>query len=111
MRAGAVRLLLSTTLAIATTHQFGQDGEVESVTLRNVSISYLGGGTVDDANRVVAEDVDRCPEQYCFGGLPALGAYVRHARNVQFINVKLTTRAADARQRTYLQDVEGFIDR
>jgi hypothetical protein len=42
--------------------------------------------------------------------LPAWGAYVRHAKNVEFKNVELTLREEDARQKIVLDDVEGFVE-
>ena len=50
------------------------------------------------------------PEQFFFGVLPAWGAYIRHARNVEFKNVELTLRGEDARQKIVLDDVEGFVN-
>lgn len=84
---------------------------VENVVLENVTISFPGHGTAEDAKRKVPEDIARYPEQFFFGTLPAWGAYVRHARNVKFINVKLKTRTKDARQRLHLEDVKGFVER
>jgi len=83
---------------------------VENVTLENVSISYPGGGSAEDAKRVVPEDIARYPEQFFFGTLPAWGAYIRHARNIRFINVKLKARTEDARKRVHLDDVKGFTE-
>lgn len=84
---------------------------VEDVLLENVKISYPGGGTREDAERVVPEDIARYPEQFFFGVLPAWGAYIRHARNIEFKNVTLETRGADARRKIVLDDVEGFVER
>ena len=84
---------------------------VENVTLRNVKISFSGHGTIEDARRVVPEDVERYPEQFFFGVLPSWGAYIRHARNIGFVNVELETRTPDARKRIHLEDVEGFVER
>ena len=84
---------------------------VENVTLENVVISYPGGGTPEDAKREVPEDIARYPEQYVFGVLPSWGAYVRHARNITFKNVELTTRDPDEREQLVLDDVEGFFER
>ena len=84
---------------------------VENVRLENVSISFPGQGTAEDAGHTVPEDAERYPEQFFFGVLPSWGAYVRHAKNVEFINVKLESRAADARKRIVLDDVEGFVER
>ena len=84
---------------------------IENVTLENIEISYPGGGTAEDAERVAPEDIARYPEQFFFGVLPSWGAYIRHARNIEFINVELNTRGTDARQKMYLEDVEGFVER
>ncbi len=84
---------------------------VEDVVLENVRISYPGGGTSEHAKQAVAEDVARYPEQYFFGVLPAWGAYIRHARHIEFRNVEVQTRALDRRERIVLDDVEGFVER
>ncbi len=82
---------------------------VEQVLLENVSISYPGGGTEEDACVVVPEDEDRYPEQYFFGVLPAWGAYLRHARKIAFRNVVFRTRTQDMRKEIVLDDVDDFI--
>ena len=87
------------------------DHYVVNVTLENVKISFPGHGTTADAQRNVPEDITRYPEQFFFGVLPSWGAFIRHARNVEFINVELTTRAEDARQKLHLEDVEEFVER
>ena len=58
----------------------------------------------------VAEDDDRYPEQYFFGVLPAWGAYIRHAKNIEFNNVEMTLRGEDARQKIVLDDVISFTE-
>ncbi|MGJ8656600.1 MAG: glycoside hydrolase family 28 protein [Akkermansiaceae bacterium] len=83
---------------------------VEDVIFENIVISYPGHGTEADAKRKVPEDVARYPEQYFFGVLPAWGGYIRHAKNVQFKNVTMTSLAKDAREKIVLDDVEGFVD-
>ncbi len=83
---------------------------VENVQLQNVTISFPGHGTKENAQRSVAEDEDRYPEQYFFGVLPAWGAYIRHAKNVEFKNVEMKLRGEDERQRIVLDDVEGFVE-
>ena len=84
---------------------------VENVRLENVTISFPGHGTTEDGQRTVAEDAEKYPEQYFFGVLPSWAAYIRHAKNVEFVNVKLEVRAVDAREKIYLEDVEGFVQR
>ncbi|WP_082050797.1 glycoside hydrolase family 28 protein [Neotamlana sedimentorum] len=84
---------------------------VENVVLENISISYPGGGTENDSKNYVPEDIARYPEQFFFGVLPAWGAYIRHAKNVQFTNVKMEARSEDKREMIVLDDVEGFINK
>ncbi|MFC1766473.1 glycoside hydrolase family 28 protein, partial [Planctomycetota bacterium] len=60
--------------------------------------------------RIVPEDEDRYPEQYFFGVLPAWGAYIRHAKDIEFKNVQLALRGEDARPKIVLDDVEGFVN-
>ena len=60
---------------------------------------------------MVPEDIARYPEQFFFGVLPAWGAYIRHARNIEFTNVELKIRTTDARQKMYIEDVEGFVEK
>ena len=81
---------------------------IEDVVLENITISYPGTGTAEEAKNVPAEDINRYPEQFFFGVLPAWGAYIRHAKNVEFKNVTLTAREEDARERIVLDDAEGF---
>ena len=82
---------------------------VEDIVLENIAISYPGQGNEADAQREVPEDIARYPEQYFFGVLPAWGAYIRHAKNVQFKNVTMTTRSEDAREKIVTFDVERFV--
>jgi len=83
---------------------------VEDIVLENVNISFPGYASEEEAKRVVPEDENRYPEQFFFGVLPAWGAYVRHAKNIEFKNVELTLRGEDARQKIVLDDVEGFVN-
>lgn len=82
---------------------------VEDVILENIKISYPGHGTEADAKREVAEDITRYPEQFFFGVLPSWGAYIRHAKNVNFKDVTMITRAKDARSKFVTIDVENFV--
>ena len=83
---------------------------IEDVVLENIKISYPSYGSKEDASRVVPEMEDRYPEQYFFGVLPAWGAYIRHAKNIQFKNIEMSLRGADARERIVMDDVEGFVE-
>jgi len=83
---------------------------VENVILKNIEISYPGGGTAEDANIVVPEDEARYPEQFFFGKLPSWGAYIRHATNIRFENVSMSTRTPDKREKIVLVGVDGFVN-
>ncbi|MDF7808782.1 sulfatase-like hydrolase/transferase [Pontiellaceae bacterium B12219] len=84
---------------------------VKDVLLENINISFPGYATEEEVDNVVAEDETRYPEQFFFGVLPAWGAYIRHAKNIEFKNVRLTTREPDAREMIVLDDVEGFVQK
>lgn len=83
---------------------------IENVLLENINISYPGGTLMSDVEEV-SEDEDIYPEQYFFGILPAWGAYVRHAKNVEFKNVNLTLRGSDEREKIVLDDVIDFVNK
>ena len=78
---------------------------VENVLLSDIEISFPGGGTAQEAGAIVMEDETRYPEQYFFGVLPSWGAFIRHARRIEFRNVLLHTRAPDQRDMIFLDDV------
>ncbi|MFC1766783.1 glycoside hydrolase family 28 protein [Planctomycetota bacterium] len=84
---------------------------VENIVLENIQLSYPGHGTQEHAKIIVPENENAYPEQFTFGVLPAWGAYIRHAKNVEFKNVTMTTGEPDARQKIVLHDVEGFVEK
>ncbi|MFI5379077.1 MAG: glycoside hydrolase family 28 protein [Tepidisphaerales bacterium] len=64
---------------------------IEHVTLRDVNLSFTGGGTAEQAKLVVkSPPVDARP-------LPAWGLYARNVKHLDLQNVRLTLDAADAR--------------
>lgn len=83
---------------------------IENVTLENIDISYPGGLPPNKIKLEVPEDEKRYPEQFFFGILPAWGAYIRHAKDIEFKNVKMSIRSADKRKMMVTEDVEGFIN-
>jgi len=74
---------------------------VENVTLSNISIHHKGGVTVGDLplinDSIKDEKEKEYPEATMWGNLPAKGFFVRHARNVEFQNVRILTEQPDAR--------------
>lgn len=81
---------------------------IEDVVLENIQISYPGNGRPEYSERQVPEDIARYPEQYFFGPLPAWGAYIRHAKDITFKNVTMSTRRPDPRDMIVLDDVQHF---
>jgi hypothetical protein len=80
---------------------------VEGITLENVRIGAAGGagrgGGRDEQERAAAY-----PEVTMFGGLPAFGLYVRHAREVILRNLQLGVERADPRAAVVADDVAGL---
>jgi len=71
----------------------------KDITLRNIDLTFPGGGTAADAVRPVPEKESDYPEAFMFNRqpLPAYGFYIRHADNVVLEDVRLRTLAPDAR--------------
>jgi hypothetical protein len=71
---------------------------VEDVVFRNIALTMSGGGTGEDAARVVPEVANAYPDAFSFGhSVPAFGFFIRHAEGVTFDNVKVTPAAIEAR--------------
>lgn len=81
------------------------ENDFEKMTLEN---SYPSGLTMDEVNPELPKVEERYPDQFFFGILPSWGANIRHAKNIEFKNVKMTTRKNDKREMIVTDDVEGF---
>lgn len=91
------------------------DAFIENVILENIEIHYPGGGNpnyakvgLDELNKIPELPKDY-PEFSMFKELPAWGFYVRHARNIIFKNVTMTSKKADYRTAIVLDDVKQMI--
>ena len=85
----------------------GDPGEdIEDIRLSNIRIYYKGGGTIEQAARVVPEFEKEYPEPYRFGILPSYGFYVRHVKDIQFNNIEVTLLKEDQRPAFILDDVK-----
>ncbi len=92
-------------ISIAGTPEARPDG----ITFSNVSITFPGGGTIEDAERRdIPERPRQYPEMFMFGVLPAYGLYARHARNITLHNVRFELAAPDARPAVVADDVDGL---
>ena len=77
---------------------------VERIRIRDVRLSLPGGGTRADAERVVPLLERAYPEYRNLGVLPALGAFVRHARGLRLDRVMFDRRRPDERPHIYQED-------
>lgn len=78
---------------------------VSEVRLAGIQLYSRGGGTREDAGRIVPEMAKDYPEPMLFGPLPAWGLYIRHASRVQLSDITLGLLAPDARPAIELDDV------
>lgn len=74
-------------------------GLVEDVVIRRLALGMEGGGAAEMARASVNENEKGYPDAHQFSktGLPAFGFFVRHARRIQFDDVKVTPALPDAR--------------
>jgi polygalacturonase len=80
--------------------------EIEDVRISNVIVEHAGGGTAQQAALKPAEDEAKYPEPGMFGGMPSHGFYIRHAKGIQFDNIRLIPAEPDVRPAFVLEDVE-----
>ena len=90
------------------------DYPVRNVSISNVSIHHQGGVFADEMDEIFEsvknEKEKDYPEATMWGNLPAKGFFVRHARNVWFSNIEVTTEQPDARPDFVEIDSEGWGD-
>jgi polygalacturonase len=85
-----------------------QESLIEDVNFSNIYIEYKGGGTKEDAMRVVPENEKNYPEPSMFGILPASTFYIRHAKNITFDNIRVSFQKEDFRPAFVLNNVHGI---
>lgn len=87
---------------------------IEEVVLKNITITYEGGGTKDkacfsyDTLSRVPENAAGYPEFSMFGELPAWALYVRHAKGISLNNVQFIQQQPDYRPAGIFDDVSGL---
>ena len=84
---------------------------IKNVSLSNIDIKHPGGGNPQFA-KVSLSELDKVPEIPAsypefskFVELPAWGVYIRHAKEIEFTNVKLSCSKKDYRTAIVLDDV------
>lgn len=79
--------------------------DITNLTLENIEITLAGGGTADDARKVVPEAIDQYPEVKTFGPkIPAYGVWARHVKGLKLINVKFNIGSNDLRPALVCED-------
>jgi hypothetical protein len=83
------------------------DHPVENIVFSDVSVTFPGGGTAEEAARTDIPDLrDTYPEYYMFGVLPAYGLFAQHVRGLSLNNVRFDLAAPDMRPATVYKDVK-----
>jgi len=81
---------------------------LENISISNVKISFVGGGTKQHAEASVAELPAKYPDSIMFGKLPAYGFYSRHVEGLTFRDVDLSFEQDDHRPALVCDDVENL---
>jgi len=81
---------------------------IEDVVLANLQFHYEGGGTTEQAARIVPEYEKDYPDPYNFGTMPAWGLFARHVKNLRLRDVDLRLLTPDARPAVHLENVTGL---
>jgi polygalacturonase len=79
------------------------------ITVSNCRLRTEEQGEAAWAERAIPEVVDKYPESWMMGHLPAYGFYVRHADRVRLRNVECIADKPDARPAIVCDDVEDVI--
>jgi polygalacturonase len=78
---------------------------IEDVSLSNIFIDYVGGGTAEQAKREVPEDEKGYPEPSNHGTMPSWGMFARHVKNLDVHHVEFRVANEDLRPTVALDDV------
>jgi polygalacturonase len=81
---------------------------VRRITLKNIRISAIGGGTAELARKDVPELEGKYPDADMFDDLPAYGLFCRHAETLVLDNVNLHLEKPDARPAMIFDRVEDL---
>jgi len=85
---------------------WGKPGSpIENVKFRNVRITAKGGHPASEALLAPEENDERFPRQV--GGIPAYAWYLRHVRNVHFLNCRFGFEKNDGRPALLIDDGEN----
>lgn len=80
----------------------------EDISLSNISLTFEGGGTEENARRDIPELPAAYPEFEMYGTLPAYGFYCRHCKNISFTGIELGYDKQDLRPAFFCDDVSDL---
>ena len=79
------------------------------ITVSDCRIRTVAQGPADWVHRDIPEVIDRYPESWMMGRLPAYGFYVRHADRVRLRNIEVIADKPDFRPAVVCDDVNDLI--
>ena len=82
--------------------------DVRDIRLDNIRLIFNGGGTRKDARRNPPELNRGYPGPTHIGVMPSYGVFVRHARNIELSNIKVSFKKTDYRPAMICKDVHGL---
>jgi len=82
---------------------------VEDVRISGFRVVSQGGGSAELATREPPEKEKSYPEPDMFGAMPAYGFFIRHAREIEITETKLSYIQPDARPAFVLNDVQDAV--
>jgi polygalacturonase len=82
---------------------------VENILLKNINLTFEGGGTAEQSFREIPENEKEYPNGLIFGDLPAYGFYIRHAKNITLENIQLRFSKEEERPALMADDVEQLM--
>jgi polygalacturonase len=81
------------------------DHPIEDLSLSNIFIDFVGGGTKEEGERVVPEYEKEYPEPARMGTIPAWGLWARHVKNFNVSQLEVRSAKSDLRPVAILDDV------
>jgi polygalacturonase len=93
--------------AIVTSSITGVPGlRPSDIAISNCRLHTVAQGRADWAQREIPENLDKYPEAWMMGRMPAYGFYLRHADRVRMLKVECVTGAPDQRPAVVCEDVD-----
>jgi hypothetical protein len=79
---------------------------IEDVTISNIRVSYVGGGSFEGNVESVPELISEYPDTDMFGPIPAYGIYCRHVKNIKLQEIDFSLLNPDKRSAFIFEEVE-----